>query len=291
MQHKTLVAALAAAVSLTVLGAAPAQAADQVTISKIGTKTAKYKAKAKLNPVVKTSGNVALDSKSLTVKKGKKTIAKNKRSVNLKAGTYKVTTNVKYRTYTNTTQQVPSIAAGDLIVSSNISAEGPHIGTPCAVTSYRSDTDFNISCDVIGGLPAKIDATDDNISSYSRYGGGVGDARYGSVRVDFLRSPVLITETAPAKAYSSPKTKTRTQTVKVKAGKKPAPPAKCATYAKFKQVGNDMTMGEVKRLLGRSSVQYEAGQYVNLKYKPCKSGQYFVVLFDDGYVWDKVYAG
>lgn len=38
-----------------------------------------------------------ITSKVLTVKQGKKTIAKNKASVKLKAGTYKVTTKVNYK--------------------------------------------------------------------------------------------------------------------------------------------------------------------------------------------------
>jgi hypothetical protein len=287
MQHKTLVAALAAAVSLTVLGAAPAQAADQVTISKIGTKTAPYKKTAKVNPLVKGNGRVTVDSKRLTVKKGSKTVAKNKRSVNLKAGTYKVTTTAKYRTYRDTTRDEVVVPAGQLIWSGY--RDEPYIDSRCNVTAWVSDTDFTFSCTVHNGSPAVLNGTDDDVVAYSA--GDATYARYGFVLVDVLRASANVTVPVPAKTYGPTKTKTRTQTLKVKAGKKPAPPAKCATYAKFKQVENDMTMGEVKRLLGRSSVQYEAGTYVNLQYKPCKSGQYFVVLFDDGYVWDKVYSG
>jgi hypothetical protein len=48
---------------------------------------------------VTTKDKGKVDSRRLTVKKGTSTVAKNKRSVDVKAGTYKVTTTVKYRYY------------------------------------------------------------------------------------------------------------------------------------------------------------------------------------------------
>ncbi len=93
------------AVALTVglvagAGAAPADAAARsVTVHKITTKTAPYKKTVKVSPNVTTKGKVKVDSKRLTVKKGAATLATNKSSVYLKAGTYKVTTTVAYRYY------------------------------------------------------------------------------------------------------------------------------------------------------------------------------------------------
>lgn len=52
--------------------------------------------KAKVKAQIITEGKVKVKSAKITVKKGKKTVAKNKSSVSLKAGTYKVTTTVKY---------------------------------------------------------------------------------------------------------------------------------------------------------------------------------------------------
>ncbi|MFE5341186.1 hypothetical protein ACFQ80_13220 [Isoptericola sp. NPDC056578] len=78
---------------------ASAATATSVTIKKIGTKTAPYAKKATVKPIVVAQGKVSVKSKTLTVKKSGKTIAKNKKSVRLKAGTYKVTTRVTYRTY------------------------------------------------------------------------------------------------------------------------------------------------------------------------------------------------
>lgn len=105
--------ALAAAVSIVFSGAAVAAAAPvaptqainvvaakkapAITINKIANKTVKGSAKATIKPSVKAARGVKVTSKVLTVKQGKKTVAKNKTSVSLKAGTYKVTTKVNYK--------------------------------------------------------------------------------------------------------------------------------------------------------------------------------------------------
>ncbi|MFL4472825.1 hypothetical protein ACIPVK_02360 [Paeniglutamicibacter sp. MACA_103] len=105
--------ALAAAASIAFSGAAvavaapvaPAQAitvvaakkAPAITINKIANKTVKGSARATIKPSVKAAKGVKVTYKVLTVKQGKKTVAKNKASVALKAGTYKVTTKVNYK--------------------------------------------------------------------------------------------------------------------------------------------------------------------------------------------------
>lgn len=76
--------------------AATAKAAPAVTIKKIGNKTVSGTSKATIKPSYSKAKKVTVKSATLTVKKGKKTIAKNKSSVKLPIGTYKVTTTVKY---------------------------------------------------------------------------------------------------------------------------------------------------------------------------------------------------
>lgn len=77
---------------------------NKVTISKIKTaKVNKKTKKATVKPSVKSSGNVKVTSKKITVKQGKKTLVKNKNSASLKAGKYSVTTTAKYKTWTNKT--------------------------------------------------------------------------------------------------------------------------------------------------------------------------------------------
>lgn len=89
-------------VSLAFL-AAPSPSADAatkpVTVKRIADKTVASGKKATVKPNVATSGQVKVTSKKLTAKSGSKTVAKNKSSVALKAGTYRVTTTVKYKTY------------------------------------------------------------------------------------------------------------------------------------------------------------------------------------------------
>lgn len=74
-----------------------AKKAPAVTINKIANKSVKGSAKATIRPSVKAAKGVKVTSKVLTVKQGKKTLAKNKTSVKLKAGKYKVTTKVNYK--------------------------------------------------------------------------------------------------------------------------------------------------------------------------------------------------
>ncbi|MEG2714473.1 MAG: hypothetical protein RSA58_09525, partial [Glutamicibacter sp.] len=71
--------------------------APAVTIKKIGTKTVKGSAKATIKPSYSKAKNVKIKSALLKVAKGKKTVASKKKSVKLAAGTYKVTTTVKYQ--------------------------------------------------------------------------------------------------------------------------------------------------------------------------------------------------
>ncbi|WP_159611363.1 hypothetical protein [Glutamicibacter sp. JC586] len=92
-------AASAAAVPASVhgVGIVAAKKAAPVAIKKIGTKTVKGSAKATIKPSYSKAKNVQIKSALLKVTKGKKTVAKNKKSVKLAAGSYKVTTTVKYK--------------------------------------------------------------------------------------------------------------------------------------------------------------------------------------------------
>jgi hypothetical protein len=79
-------------------------APNKVTISKIKTaKVNKKTKKATVKPVVKSTGQVKVTSSKITVKQGKKTLAKNVSSAQLKAGKYSVTTTAKYKTWANKT--------------------------------------------------------------------------------------------------------------------------------------------------------------------------------------------
>lgn len=79
------------------VGVVAAAKTAPVKIKTIGTKTVKGSAKATVKPSYTKAKNVTIKSALLTVTKGKKSVAKNKSSVKLAAGSYKVTTTVKYK--------------------------------------------------------------------------------------------------------------------------------------------------------------------------------------------------
>ncbi|MEV7648805.1 hypothetical protein [Arthrobacter sp. NPDC089319] len=70
---------------------------NAVAVKSIAGKKVPYNGKATIKPNVSAAQGVKVISKTLTVKLGNKTVAKNKKSASLKAGKYKVTTTVKYR--------------------------------------------------------------------------------------------------------------------------------------------------------------------------------------------------
>ena len=85
------------AIASSVKVAAAKKVTNKVTITKLKNKKVAYGKKATFKPAAKTTGHIKISAKTLTVKQGKKTVAKNKKSVKLKAGTYKITTTVKYK--------------------------------------------------------------------------------------------------------------------------------------------------------------------------------------------------
>ena len=77
-------------------------APSNVIINKLKTvKASKKTGKATIKASVKTSGKTKLTSATLTVKQGRKTLAKNVSTASLKPGKYSVTTTAKYKTWTD----------------------------------------------------------------------------------------------------------------------------------------------------------------------------------------------
>lgn len=86
-----------APVSSSVAVVAKKAAKPSVSIGKISTKTVAKGKKATIKPVLVKKGTTKIVSAKLSVTKGKKTVAKNKSSVSLGAGSYRVKTTVKYK--------------------------------------------------------------------------------------------------------------------------------------------------------------------------------------------------
>lgn len=119
---------VAPSASVQVQAAKPAP--NKVTVHKI--KTAKVDRKTKkatVKPSVKATGQVKVTSSKITVKQGKKTVAKNVSSAKLKAGKYSVTTTAKYKTWANktTTKDVKTrklVSNGSKLVKMNCKVAG-----------------------------------------------------------------------------------------------------------------------------------------------------------------------
>jgi hypothetical protein len=91
---------------------------NALAVKSIAGKKVPHNGKATIKPNVSAAKGVKVVAKTLTVKLGTKTVAKNKKSASLKAGRYNVTTTVKYRlpssnyTRTATKNQWLTITAG-----------------------------------------------------------------------------------------------------------------------------------------------------------------------------------
>jgi hypothetical protein len=184
-----------------------------------------------IKPKVTVKGQAKVSSKKLTVKKGNKTLAKNKSSVKLGKGTYKLTTTVKYRTYTTGT------------VTTQVVAPGATAAVTCTATNVRERTDYvpgvgtttngseitGLSCQGANwGSPITAGGTvtcDINNVCAEFYGLKYGDTR----RVSKAGSPThweltgtitpaqgITVETPSAAKYSATKTAKKTQTLKIK---------------------------------------------------------------------------
>lgn len=85
------------AVQSAVLAPTVVKASGKVTIKKIATKTVSKGKKTTIKPSYKKSGSVKIVSARLTVTKSGKNVAKNKISVRVGAGKYKVTQKISYK--------------------------------------------------------------------------------------------------------------------------------------------------------------------------------------------------
>lgn len=90
------------AATSAVRSSVPAAVASKAAIGTIASPIVRVGGTATVAPRVTTSGSVDLRSKSITVAQGRKTLVRAKGSAKLKAGTYTVTSSVKFRTISGT---------------------------------------------------------------------------------------------------------------------------------------------------------------------------------------------
>lgn len=272
------------ALSLSVLSAIPAEAAtNSVTIKKIAAKIAPYKKSIAVAPRVSTSGKVKVSSKTLTVKKGSKTVAKNKSRVKLKAGKYKVTQTVKYRTYKNIPTNVLKVPAGTNIPDRSYAEEDAVAFASCTITSYTDDDNFRAQCRI-------ANATVTYVAVHSSQMGAIYTGSFypgQEIYPEWVRSPVNLYQRVNVPKYSGIKNKSLTQSLTIKQGKKPRG---CATKAAFNRVKfGDAKSTVTKKMGSAGKVYYQGNTIEGREYKACSKYQYMSVSFEDGFVYDKTF--
>jgi hypothetical protein len=228
----------------TVAAPAPAASASgSVKISKIAGKKASYNRTVTIKPNVSKTGKVVISKKTLTVKKGSKTVVKNKASAKLKAGTYTVTQKVTYRTYVNktTTTKVKKQVVGvkafeDVDVVCTATAVEPEAMTGDEVEPWGAQVDA--SC-----VSPRFDG--EHLLSvflwnFGTEWWGLNDENYDELTTTFLPEvgvpfaavlnpeddlmvTKVVTQTVTKRLYSKVKTKTSTpQKLVITQGKKPS---------------------------------------------------------------------
>ncbi len=185
-----------------------------------------------------------MKSKTLTVKHGKKTVAKNKKSVKLAAGTYKVTTKATYKTYRlkTTTKTVTKKKVGvAMFTDATVS---------CTPTYVRSDGygDFDIKA---GCTSTRFDGTrkvsmtlwDEGDGTYWGFDETTVDSltatavpvvgkSFGATLNpgDDLKKSYQAKQTTTTKVWSKTKSKSLTQKLVIKKGKRPNHTAPISAY-------------------------------------------------------------
>ena len=207
-----------------------AETAGVASIQTIHNKVVRVGGTRTVKPVVTTSGAVKVSAKTLTVKQGSRTLAKNKSSVKLKAGSYSVTTTVRYRTYTEAdgkkvysvektatkTQKLKIVSAVDFKTIAGKTAPYGGKATIKPNVSLASGVK-KISTTLTVKQGSKTVAT--NKTSVK--------LKAGSYSVTTKASYRILTASGWTKTYTS----TKTQKLTIKAGKRPSSTAPNADFS------------------------------------------------------------
>lgn len=200
-----------------------------VSIRKISGKTVKAGKKATIKPSVRASGQVKISRTRISVKKGRKTVVKNKTSARLKPGKYRVTTKVNYKTYSN--------VAKTRYVNTLAFYAGSQVPSHCTVNGVPSFTDedatLNLYCAAVSGARPvfnnQIYATYNHDASWTAYlTGGQTAILSGTAATDLMYATTTGSVVTPAnlyrlvptrytvRTYSRTHTKSKTQSLRIK---------------------------------------------------------------------------
>jgi hypothetical protein len=260
--------ALAAAAALLVTfglvaGTASAEAATKpsVTIKTLKGRTAPYRKSVTVGlPSITTKSNVDVSSTTFTIKHGKKTVVRNKKTAKLKAGRYKVTTTVKYRTWKVVTvtpepETVVILPAGESVAATCVVTEAvpdadleASYAITLGCTSSASPDSATLTGHAVGdsalGYTINLDHSHDEPALYSG-DSLVGIAVAANIYFDTDLTRIEVGDPYQEQVYSATKKKARTQTLVIKQGRRPGrtdpiSEYKCPSWAPIK--GNAQSM-------------------------------------------------
>ncbi|MDR1791786.1 MAG: hypothetical protein LBR20_09120, partial [Propionibacteriaceae bacterium] len=199
-----------------------------VKFSKLATVKVGKKGKLVIKSALKDSTKVDVTGAKFTVKKGSKTVAKNKATVTLGPGTYKVTTTASYKvasvkTVPAKTETTTTAKAGDVIdVKCSASWSTSFTGAGGAILSTVA-TDMTCTSDL---LAAPLTWSSNSCLYGTTCDGGIrftsavsGGGFSGKAAKYTVPADIVKTVTTPATTetvWSATKTTTKTQSLKVK---------------------------------------------------------------------------
>lgn len=284
-----------------------AAATGSVKVKKLPTAVAPYRGKVKVKPKYAVKGKAVADKATLTVKSGRKVVARNKKWVKLAPGTYSVTQTVKYRPYTHVNKPVVMYRKGRVLDFDDTDFECAVVSVlpqeqlvaDCTLYVQDEDTDANYSWDL--RLTLTYDA---QLDSWMYGDLIVSDANEeyweGGFYPHVLPVTRDLTYAKKVPSYGKSRTTKRTQKLTIKPGAKPRT---CATYADFKKVAADFdepedyghSKSQVAKILhskGTRSSFSDYGSYVIefRNYKPCNARASISVGFFAGYAYSKTYS-
>lgn len=299
------VSLLAPAVGVALLlgSAVPAEAATP-SIKPIKAATADYQKSVRIKPSYTVPSGVVVSKARLTVKKGSRTVARNASSAALKAGTYRVTQTLTYRTFTTKSRSVVVVPRGSRIESeawmyedqapfiesctyTRVDSAASTLTVNCPVYRMTADFDqvrlgsFNFSGSYVedGSGMYHVTVAGDVAGDYSEPAVG------GTIDLESIVAPSALSVSQRYRAYSGFRTKQATHTLRVKQRPKPRG---CSKPADFRKVHNGMSVAQVRRVMQNGGkVTYSSGGYVLRQYKTCDKYDYMSVSFEGGYVYDK----
>lgn len=289
-----------------VVGTGVSAEAASPSIRPIKAATAEYQGSVRIKPSYLVPSGAQVSKARLTVKKGSKTVARNKASAALKAGKYRVTQTLTYRTFSFATRSVRVVAAGTWLSKSAWYDDpvGPYFES-CTYTAVESGGGtLTVKCPVhrmvneydaksLGSYTFRGTFTQDDYGFFADIavaGQTFRDVLLPEVgdTLDELESfvaPSALYESQKYRSYSGVKTKKRSQVLTIRQHPKPRG---CSKPSDIRKVRNGMSVTTVRRIMqNKGKVTFSSGGYVLREYKTCDKYDYMTVSFEGGFVYGK----